>query len=84
MAWAATATPPSPGPRTAPTKHNDGTYMNTLTDDYLFKIIKEGGMAVGKSPTMAPWGGALSDPRIRKVIEYVRTLANPPYTPPTQ
>jgi len=67
-----------------PTKHNDGNYMNTLTDDYLFKIIKKGGMAVGKSPNMAPWGGALSDPQIRNVIAYIRTLADPPYTPPTR
>jgi mono/diheme cytochrome c family protein len=58
--------------------------MNTLGDDYLFTVIKKGGMAVGKSPNMAPWGGALSDEQIRNVVAYVRSLANPPYTPPTQ
>lgn len=67
-----------------PTKHNDGNYMNTLTDDHLFEVIREGGRAVGKSPNMAPWGGALSDPQIRNVVAYIRTLAEPPYTPPTQ
>ena len=41
-----------------PARHNDGEYMTTLTDDYLFKVIKEGGAAVGKSPMMAPWAAA--------------------------
>jgi len=31
--------------------------MKTLTDDHLFKVIKEGGVAVGKSQLMPPWGG---------------------------
>jgi len=57
-----------------PTKHNDGEYMSTLTDDYLFKVIKEGGAAVGKSPMMAPWGGSLSDEQILAVVAYIRTL----------
>jgi mono/diheme cytochrome c family protein len=57
--------------------------MNALTDDYLVKVIKLGGMAVGKSPNMAPWGGALSDEQILDVVAYIRSLADPPYTPPT-
>ena len=57
-----------------PTKHNDAEYMATLTDDYLFQVIKEGGAAVGKSPMMAPWGGSLSDEQIRAVVAYMRTL----------
>jgi mono/diheme cytochrome c family protein len=57
-----------------PTRHDDGTYMRTLTDDYLSKVIKEGGAAVGKSPMMAPWGGSLSDEQIRAVVAFIRTL----------
>ena len=57
-----------------PTRHDDGVYMRTLTDDYLFKVIKEGGVAVGKSPMMAPWGGSLSDEQIRAVVAFIRTL----------
>jgi len=64
-----------------PAKHSDGNYMNPLTDDYLFKVIKFGGASVGKSQMMAPLGGALSDQQIRNVIAFVRTLANPPYHP---
>ena len=62
-----------------PAKHCDGNYMNKLTDEHLFKTIKEGGASVGKSPLMAPWGGALTDDQIRDVVAYVRSLAKPPY-----
>ena len=62
-----------------PAKHNDGGYMNALSDDYLFKVIAEGGPAVGKSEMMAPWGGSLSDAKIRDIIAFIRSLANPPY-----
>ncbi len=64
-----------------PARHNDGTYMNPLTDDYLFKVIKFGGLSVDKSPMMAPLGGSLSDQQIRNVIAFIRTLADPPYQP---
>jgi mono/diheme cytochrome c family protein len=64
-----------------PARHSDGTYMNALSHDDLFQIIKFGGQSVGKSPLMAPWGAALSDQQIENVIAFVRTLANPPYQP---
>jgi len=60
-----------------PTAHSNGAYMNALTDDYLFRLISQGGAAVGKSPAMAPWGGALSDAQIRNVIAHIRSLADP-------
>ena len=58
-----------------PARHNDGLYMNALSDEYLFSVIKLGGASVGKSPTMAPWGGALTDAQIRDVVALLRTLA---------
>jgi mono/diheme cytochrome c family protein len=74
----------TPGPGAAglpvqPAKHCDGNYMNKLTDEHLFKVVKEGGASVGKSPLMAPWGGTLTDDQIRDVVAFVRTLAKPPY-----
>ena len=63
-----------------PAKHHDGAYMNTLTNEHLFQVIKEGGPSVGKSPLMAPWGGMLSDKQIWDVVAFVRSLAAPPYT----
>ena len=65
-----------------PARHDDGAYMNALDDEHLFLVIKNGGSAVGKSPLMAAWGGALTDAQIRDVIAFIRTLANPPYSPP--
>jgi cytochrome c oxidase cbb3-type subunit 3 len=62
-----------------PAHHCDGNYMNKLSDEHIFKVIKEGGMSVGKSPLMAAWGGALSDDQIHDVVAFVRSLAKPPY-----
>ena len=64
-----------------PAKHDDGAYMNTLSDEYLFQVIKEGGVAVGKSQMMAPWGGSVSDEQIRNLVAFIRSLAVPPYSP---
>ena len=74
----------TPGPGAAglnpqPAKHCDGNYMNKLSDDHIFKVIKEGGASVGKSPLMVAWGGALTDDQIHDVVAYVRSLARPPY-----
>ena len=56
--------------------------MNALSNDHLFKVIKEGGAAIGKSSMMAPWGGPLSDDQIQDVVAFLRTLATPAYTGP--
>jgi mono/diheme cytochrome c family protein len=61
-----------------PRDHTDGSYMNTLTNDHLMKVIKQGGAAVGKSPIMPPQAD-LSDKQMEDVIAFVRSLANPPY-----
>jgi mono/diheme cytochrome c family protein len=62
-----------------PAHHSDGAYMNALSNEHLFKVIKEGGVATGKSPMMAPWGGMLSDAQIWDLVAFVRSLAEPPY-----
>ncbi len=49
-------------------------YVKGLKDDYMTKLIKEGGQAVGKSPLMPPWGSALKDDDVKNVIAYVRSL----------
>ena len=74
-----TAGPGAAGLDPQPAKHCDGNYMNELSDEHLFKVIKEGGASVGKSPLMAPWGGTLTDDQIRDVIAFVRSIAKPPY-----
>ncbi len=62
-----------------PARHDDGHYMNRLSNDHLFTVIQRGGGAAGKSQLMAAWGGVLDDQQIRDVIAYIRSLAKPPY-----
>jgi cytochrome c551/c552 len=52
--------------------------MNTLANDHLLKVIKQGGVAVGKSPIMPPQAD-LSEQQVYDIIAFVRSLANPPY-----
>lgn len=54
---------------------SDKTFNGSLKDDYLVKIIKEGGAAVGKSPMMPKMGGALKDAELQDVIAFLRSLA---------
>jgi mono/diheme cytochrome c family protein len=61
-----------------PRDHTDGTYMNQLSSDHLFKVIKQGGTAVGKSPIMPPQTD-LNDKQVQDIIGFVRSLAVPPY-----
>ncbi len=63
-----------------PALHCDGVYMNPLSNEHLFRVVKMGGAAVGKSPLMAPWGGTLSDQQIWDTVAFVRGLADPPYS----
>ena len=65
------AAPPSP----KPADFSDAAYMKTLTDQHMFKIIKQGGAAVGKSPLMTPWGAILTDDQIRDVLAHERAFS---------
>ncbi len=65
-----------------PARHDDGPYMNALSNEYLRRVIAEGGAAVGKSPLMAPWGQALGEQGVHDVTAFVRSLATPPYACP--
>lgn len=58
-----------------PPRHSDAAHMEALSDDYLYRLLKEGGPAVGKSPLMNAWGKVLSEDQLRDLIAYMRTLA---------
>jgi mono/diheme cytochrome c family protein len=59
-----------------PRNFTDKALMDTVTDEAMFKIIKEGGTAVGKSMFMTAWGPVLQDDqKIHDVAAYIRTLA---------
>lgn len=53
-----------------PRKFADGAWQQQVTDDYIEKIIKLGGAAVGKSPAM-PSNPDLNDPQ---VVAGIRTV----------
>ncbi len=58
-----------------PARHSDAAYMDSLSDEYLTQVIAEGGAAVGKSPLMPGWQGAIGDAEIRDVVAFIRTLS---------
>lgn len=50
-------------------------YMASLKDDYIVKLLKGGGAAVGKSPLMPALGAAMTDVQLTDLLAFVRTLA---------
>lgn len=65
-----------------PRDHTNGAYMNKLTNQHIFDIIKGGG-AQFNMPGM-PAQPQLADDTVKNVIAFVRSLAVPPYTPPAK
>jgi mono/diheme cytochrome c family protein len=59
----------------------EGRVLNPLPDHFLFRVIQQGGQAVGLSPLMPAFTPTLGDRQIREVIAYIRTLAQPPFDP---
>ena len=54
---------------------SDKALNRSLKDDYLVKLIKEGGLAVGKSPLMPKMGGTLKDSDVADLVAFIRSLA---------
>jgi len=59
-----------------PRNHTDSTYMNKLTNQHLFELLKNGGASKG-FPLMPSFGATLKDDEIKQTIAFVRTLSNP-------
>lgn len=57
-----------------PRDHTDAAAMGARSDEILFKAVQGGGQAINKSVLMPPWGGALSDEEIQRLVEYMRVL----------
>ncbi len=58
-----------------PADHTDPRYMGSLSDEHLYRVIAEGGIAVGKSPLMTAWGAVLDDQAIRDLVAHLRALS---------
>lgn len=57
-----------------PRDHTSAEAMGGRTDADLFKVIKEGGLAIDKSVLMPQWGNSLSDEEIHDLVKYLRKL----------
>ncbi|HYL47288.1 MAG TPA: cytochrome c [Candidatus Limnocylindrales bacterium] len=81
----ADSTPAGPSNRSnvnpTPALFNDGSLLNSQSDDFLQNIITLGGSALGKSAMMPPYGKTLSQGDIRSLIAFARAIAVPPYQP---
>ena len=65
----------------APRNHTNAKDMGELSDENVLKAIKEGGLAVGKSSQMPPWGGIMSDAEIADMVKHLRKMCKCEYTP---
>jgi mono/diheme cytochrome c family protein len=84
----ADSTPAGPSNRSNLTPNppllNDGTTLNTVSDEFMQNIITLGGSAMGKSAMMPSWGQTLTPDEVQAVIAYARAMAQPPYKPPAR
>lgn len=58
-----------------PRDHTDSKAMGDTPDDVLFKAIKGGGLAVGKSVLMPKWDGVLTEEDIKEMVSYLRIIS---------
>ncbi len=54
-----------------PANFTDPANADRLTPEHVYRTIKEGGAAVGRSPMMVAWAGTLQEDQIRDVAAYV-------------
>jgi len=82
----ADATPAGPSNRSnltpVPPLMNDGEKLNSESDEYMQNIVTLGGIALGKSAMMPPYGKTLSPNEISAVIAFTRAIAQPAYQKP--
>lgn len=52
----------------------DCASMSKVSDDTIFKVIKDGGTAAGLSDQMPPWHAILTDAQIKELVPYIRTF----------
>lgn len=58
--------------KTHPRDFTDCNLMRTISDDTMFKAIKDGGTAVNLPNDMPSWSAGLSDDQIHTLMKYIR------------
>jgi hypothetical protein len=66
----------------SPHQFSDGATYNRLSDADVINFISHGGPAVGKSPQMPAYGVTLKPAEIKALLDYIRSIADPPYQSP--
>lgn len=57
-----------------PRNFTDKAWQASADDNRIATVIKSGGIAVGLSPMMAPWGSVLSDAELKLMVGKVRSF----------
>ena len=55
-----------------PRNLSDANLLSARTDEFLFKVVKSGGIAVGLSEAMPSWKETFTDIEINQIVQYVR------------
>lgn len=58
----------------SPRDMSDAEWQDTVDDEHIRAVTRDGGPAVGLAPTMAPFGHALSDEDLDNIVAYIRSL----------
>lgn len=61
------------GEGVVPRNLSDAKLLSERTDEFLFKVIKSGGVAVGLSEAMPSWTETFTDAEIKQIVQYVRS-----------
>lgn len=56
----------------------DPARMDPRTDWQIYLAIRDGGEAIGLSPTMIAWGSLVDDQALHDLAVFVRSLSKPP------
>jgi mono/diheme cytochrome c family protein len=59
---------------TKPRDFTDCAAMKKLSDDLIFRAIKDGGASVGLSREMPGWAAEMGDAEIKGLVTYVRSF----------
>ena len=55
-----------------PRNLDDAKLLSARTDEFLFKIVKSGGVAAGLSEAMPSWKETFTDAEIKQIVRYIR------------
>ena len=68
---------------TRPADLTDGRLLNPLPDEFLVRVIMDGGPAMGLAPTMPPFRGNLNEEQAGQIVAFLQNEDLVP-APPTQ